>query len=131
MVLAVDPTTPGVFRGSLRPNKVGTIRLELRDGRTADGETLDSARLEVVLPSEETRDASADHASLAAIVQTTGGHWVAPSQAQDLLQLLDDSRRNRRVTEVDETPLAGRPFLLIFLLLAAAEWLLRRRLDLA
>ncbi len=131
LLLAADTSTPGVFRGSFRPSTIGTFRLELRDGRTADGETLDSARLEVVLPSEETRDSSADHDTLAAIVQATGGHWVAADQAEDLLLLLDDSRRIRRVTEVAETPLAGRPFLLLFLLLAAAEWLLRRRLDLA
>jgi len=131
VLLAPVPEEPGVYRGRLRPARPGSLLLYLAENEEADGETLATARLEVVLPSRETRDTSQDAATLARIAALTGGQVVPVDRAGELLEVLDGRERARRTLATRELPLAGLPILFLFLFLAAGEWLLRKWTDLS
>ena len=125
------PEEPGRYRGRFRPGELGPLSLVLTDDGSAEGEILASARLTVNLPSAEMRITAQDTAALEALCERTGGRLVPIDRANDLLDALDGRERLTRTLASQDVPLDGRTALLVFLVLAAAEWLLRKRMNLS
>ena len=121
---------PGTYRGLLRPSTLGQRILFLTRDGTQDGEELASEFLEVVAPSLEMRWTAQDPVLLQALAEKTGGLTVTSSDLSPLLERLDGRERIVRTLASQEKPLPGKPLLILFLLLAGAEWLFRKWRDL-
>lgn len=131
LLLAAVPDQLGTFRGRFRAAALGPGVVYLTASDTAEGETLASARFNVTLPSREMRETSQDEAALSTLVAATGGTLVQAADAGDLFAQLDGRERLTRLIASHDRPLDGRFPLLLFLGLAAAEWLLRKRQNLS
>ncbi|MAW60359.1 MAG: hypothetical protein CMJ94_05935 [Planctomycetes bacterium] len=131
LVLAAVPDQIGTFRGRFRASTLGPGMVYLTASDTPEGEALASARFNVSLPSREMRETSQDEAALAALTASTGGTLVQAADASKLFAQLDGSERLTRLIASHDRPLDGRLPLLLFLVLAAAEWLLRKRQNLS
>ncbi|MBC8330036.1 MAG: hypothetical protein H8E31_14955 [Planctomycetes bacterium] len=129
--LAPVPDSPGLYRGALRPSSPGQFGLVLTDDGRADGEVLASARLTVLLPSAEMRITAQDRAALVRLTRLTGGRLVDIDRADVLLDQLDGREKLTRTLATHDLPLDGATAMSLFLLLAAAEWLLRKRSNLS
>jgi hypothetical protein len=129
--LAAVPGEPGRFRGVLRPSAPGLHGLVLTDDGSAEGEVVAGARLTVVLPSAEMRSTAQDRAALVLLTSRTGGELVDLDRADELLGVLDGRDRLVRTLATRDEPLDGGGALALFLLLAAGEWLLRKRSNLS
>jgi len=121
---------PGTYRGLFRPLTLGQRTLFLTRDGTQDGEELASEFLEVVAPSLEMRWTAQDSVLLQALAEKTGGLTVTSSDLSPLLERLDGRERIVRTLASQEKPLPGKPLLILFLLLAGAEWLFRKWRDL-
>ncbi|KAA3605697.1 MAG: hypothetical protein DWQ01_18875 [Planctomycetota bacterium] len=124
--LSPVPDQAGIYRGQVRGNAQGPKLIYLTEDGTADGPVLAQARFQVVLPSKELRETSQDQRVLNLLSERTGGRLVSPDQANRLLDVLDGKDRLKRTLASRDEPLDQWPFLLAFLLLAAAEWLGRK-----
>lgn len=124
--LAPVPEQPGTYRGRFRPTEVGAGVLYLTAEGLADGTPETSARFEVVLPSAEMRVTAQDAAALELLAARTGGLLVPAERGHDLLERLDGRERAVRTLGSQDRPLPGTPILLLFLLLACCEWLVRK-----
>lgn len=129
--LAPVPGQPGIYRGVLRAAETGSHQVVLTEDADPDGVVLASARFSAVLPSLESRVASQDPVALREISGRTGGTLVPIQQADRLLDRLDGSERLSRTLASRDLPLDGPPLLILFLALACAEWLLRKRTNLS
>ena len=129
--LAPMPDSPGLYRGALRPAAPGRYGLVLTDDGSADGEPLASARLTVLLPSAEMRITAQDRDALRQLTRITGGRLVDIDRADELLDELDGRDKLVRTLATHDTPLDGAGAMSLFLLLAAVEWLLRKRSNLS
>ena len=119
------------YRGRWRATKTGMHRFRLTLDFHPDQDTLATASAEAVLPSQELQWVASDDKALAEIVKPTGG-LVAPIQKRnEVLPHLDGKERKTRILSSKETPLQPIHFILGFLVLACAEWLLRKRVDLS
>jgi len=125
------PEQPGIYRGRIRASSVGQARIFMTEDGDVDGEVVASARYNVHLSSREMADTSQDEAALVALAGRTGGHLLPISRANDLLDTLDGNDRITRVISSAIRDLDPWPFLALFLVLAAAEWLLRKRMNLS
>ena len=129
--LAAVPNQTGTFRGRFRASALGSSSIYLTENDQADGEILASVRFHATLPSVEMRDTSQDTAALAQLTQATNGMLVQADEANQLFTRLDGKERLTRLIASHDHPLDGRLLLIIFLLLATSEWLLRKRLNLS
>ncbi len=129
--LAPLPGSPGRYRGVLRPSTPGALGLLLTDDGSREGEVLASARLNVLLPSAEMRATAQDREALERLTGQTGGLLVDLDRADELLRELDGRDKLVRTLASRDLPLDGGTALSLFLLLAAAEWLLRKRSNLS
>ena len=125
------PEQPGIYRGRLRAANVGQARVFMTEDGDVDSEVLASARYNVHLSSREMANTTQDEAALIALAGRTGGHMVPISRADELLDTLDGKDRVTRVISSSIRELEAWPFLGLFLVLAAAEWLLRKRMNLS
>jgi len=122
---------PGIYRGRLRASTPGAARVYLTADGDADSEAVASARFHVSLPSREMADTSQDRELLTALTGRTGGMLVYAENADQLLDTLDGRERVTRILNSSREPLSPWPFLGLALLCAAAEWILRKRLNLS
>ncbi|MDA1113648.1 MAG: hypothetical protein O3A95_05030 [Planctomycetota bacterium] len=122
---------PGIYRGRLRASTPGAARVYLTADGDPDSEAVASARFHVSLPSREMADTSQDRALLTAITGRTGGMLVSSEEANLLLETLDGRERVTRILNSSREPLSPWPFLGLAILCAAAEWILRKRLNLS
>jgi len=122
---------PGIYRGRLRASTPGAARVYLTADGDPDSEAVASARFHVNLPSREMADTSQDRALLTALAGRTGGMLVDAASADSLLDTLDGRERVTRILNSSRKPLNPWPFLTLILLCAAAEWILRKRLNLS
>lgn len=129
--LLAAPERPGVFRGRLRATVPGSFLLVLPDPDAPTAEPLATSRFEAVLPSRETARTTADAASLRAVASGTGGEAVTLEDADALLGRLDGRERVTRVLASRHEPLPAGAVLTLLLVLAAAEWILRKILNLS
>lgn len=122
---------PGIYRGRLRASAAGPARVYLTADGDPDSEAVASARFHVNLPSREMADTSQDHVLLTALSGRTGGMLLDVSDADRLLDTLDGRERVTRILNSSRDPLNPWPFLGLILGFAAAEWILRKRLNLS
>lgn len=122
----VRTARPGEFAATLAPDEVGRFVARIPAGAAAGAETA----FECERPDDETRKASADHATLESIARETGGEVLRP---EDLARLPDLLPKRSVVTEhATYEPLWDTPLsLLLIVLLATVEWLGRRWMRLA
>lgn len=126
-------TSDGLHAAAWAPESVGRFTLRIADPdllRLGAGRT--EAQVEVVRPDDEWRDPEADHESLAALAEATGGALIEPDQAS--LANLPTQLPDRSVVvpipivePIWSSPLA----LIVALLLLLAEWIGRRLLRYA
>lgn len=131
LLLAAVPDQAGTFRGRFRASALGPGSVSLTASDTPEGEVLASARYNVTLPSREMRVTSQDEVGLRGLVEATGGMLVQAEDANELFARLDGRDRLTRLIASHDRPLDGRLPLLLFLGIAAAEWLLRKRQNLS
>jgi uncharacterized membrane protein len=126
--LAASPGRPGVFQGSTALDRTGQWQARAeRDGKLAA-----SASFEVALPARESADPSPDPEALAALAERTGGRALALGQARQLLAELPGGEELRRPIAARLEDAWDRGWTLaLAVLLLGAEWLLRKRQDLA
>lgn len=129
--LLAIPGESGLFRGLFRPHDTGDFNFVMTADGNPDGEVLDSEVLNVVLPATEMRDTSQDVRVLKLLSESTGGDYFQATQATQLLKKLDGSERVVRTISSRDTALADGRLLALFMLLATAEWLLRKRSNLS
>jgi len=125
------PEQPGIYRGQLRAASIGQARVFMTADGNVDSEVIASARYNVHLSSREMANTTQDETALIALAGRTGGQLVAVERAADLLDTLNGKNRVTRVTSSAIHNLEAWPFLTLFLILAAAEWLLRKRMNLS
>lgn len=130
LLLAPDPTRPGVFGGRLRVAQPGSVLLQLPHPDGPGAEPLATARFEAILPSREMARTTPDAPALRALAERTGGRFLLLEQADELLGELDGRERIERVLASRSEPLDARWILAALLLLAAGEWLLRKSMNL-
>ena len=130
-VLSPVADQPGIYRGRLRASSPGPSRVYLTADGDPDSEAVASARFHVSLPSREMADTAQDRALLTAISGRTGGMLLDVTEADRLLDTLDGRERITRVLNSSRENLNPWPFLILFLGFAAAEWILRKRLNLS
>lgn len=131
LLLAAVPDQTGTFRGRFRASALGPGMVYLSANDSPEGEALASARFNVTLPSREMRETSQDEIALRSLTEATGGMLVQAADAKTLFAQLDGRERLTRLIASHDRPLDGRLPLALFLLLAAAEWLLRKRQNLS
>lgn len=122
---------PGIYRGRLRASTLGSTRVFLTEDHQRDSEIVASARFHVHLSSREMSDLSLHADALSLLARRTGGRMVAAEEADSLLRELDGSQGITRVLSSTSRDLDAWPFLALFLVLAVAEWLLRKRMNLS
>ena len=130
-MLSPVPDQPGIYRGRIRASSLGPARVFMTEDGDVDSEVIASARFNVHLSSREMANVSQDQVALAALASRTGGQLVPMDRANDLLDTLDGKNRVTRVISSAIRDLEAWPFLALFLVLAAAEWLLRKRMNLS
>jgi hypothetical protein len=96
---------------------------------TKDGQTIGStsARFLVFDDDRELRNPAADLALLRAVARESGGTYLPPEKLKDHLKSLGDQVVPDYVTQQEILLWDNWPFLLIFTVLLAAEWWLRKR----
>ena len=125
------PGRPGVFHARFRSSELGDHSFLFTADGSPEGEILASSHFEVILPSVEMRKTSQNTELLSRITNRTGGMLVGPEAANDLLGILNGSERRVRTLASFDEPLDGRLLLSLFLVLACAEWFLRKRSNLS
>jgi hypothetical protein len=126
-------TSEGLHAAAWAPESVGRFTLRIADPdllRLGAGRT--EVQVEVVRPDDEWRDPEADHESLAALAEATGGALIEPDRASlaNLPTRLPDRSVVVPIPIVEpiwSSPLA----LIVALLLLLAEWIGRRLLRYA
>lgn len=124
--LSASPTaTPGQYAVSFPAGTPGEYRVQATARRGGAVLGSDSRTLEVTNPPGELADA-ARPAVLEAIAEATGGRALPLAQARELTGLLPLAPDVEERT-VDLRPTRTLAFFMVVLVLAAADWLLRRR----
>ncbi len=124
--VAADPSrTVGVYRATIRATTPGEVRIRAVAERA--GETIgeDTRTVEVVPPVGELTDAARPEV-LRAIADETGGRYLPLEQAAEMARLLPLERETEERT-VHLRPTREWWFFALILVVAAADWLLRRR----
>jgi hypothetical protein len=126
-----DAASTGDYRAAFVADAPGRydLAVTLAD---AEGEAVASAEeyVDVSTAGREFRDQALGRRILDRVAAETGGRIVAAGDASELLARIDDSRGSRTVLR--RLPLWDAPVLLLAALaLACADWLLRRRRNLA
>ncbi|MCX8229474.1 MAG: hypothetical protein OTJ44_05920 [Planctomycetota bacterium] len=129
--LSPVPGEDNRYRGRWRATKIGMHRFRLTLDFHPDQETMATALVEAVLPSQELQWIASDEKSLSELVQPTGGLVVSVQERNEILSLLDGRERKTRILSSKETPLQPIYFIFGFLGLACTEWILRKRVDLS
>ncbi|MEZ5979939.1 MAG: hypothetical protein R3F34_17245 [Planctomycetota bacterium] len=127
LVLPAEDGRPGTYTGELevdRPGSYGAF-VEL-DGRRAS-----TVSFEVVLPSKENQDPTPDPARCLAMAQISGGTSVELGRFGDVLQAFPEGAERREpMSSTLEDAWDRLGVLLAALAVLAAEWLLRKRVEL-
>lgn len=119
----------GRYTGVFVPTDPGAYVIDSRDPAVA-GLPLE-ARFEAFYPDDELRTPQPDHPFLAELATATGGQMLDSAKLRDLASLLPN-REIKILGNPDVETLWDKPIVLIlFLLLAAAEWVGRRLTRLA
>ncbi|RKY16161.1 MAG: hypothetical protein DRQ55_18560, partial [Planctomycetota bacterium] len=122
---------PGVFGGSLLATEIGPYRFWLEDPADASATPRSPRIVSVSSPSLETDDAVLDELLLQRIAARSGGRYERLENVADLLASFDDPKRERPLDEPEREEIwAGFGPLSLLTLLAAAEWILRKRRNL-
>ena len=117
---------PGMFQAVFTPDRPG--RYVIRDP-SADEKTANSAAVDVTPSTLEQREPAMQEALLRKMAELSGGRYYAMTDLPTLPEALHEEVRTvavRRDHEMWDLPVV----LAVVLLLAGAEWLLRRRYDL-
>jgi hypothetical protein len=131
-VLAAQPDEPGAFSASFVASEAGSYRLWLEDPDAPDAGPRSPRIVTASLPSLENDDPLLDEALLRNLAAQGGGRYARLADARGLLDSLRDPARERAVDEPEREELwAGWPPLLLLLGLASAEWVVRKRANLA
>ncbi len=125
--LAAAPGRPGLYRGSLEPERPGLHRVWIE----ISGKRVSSSEFEVVLPSRENADPSPDPDTLSELSVATGGAAVDLARLDDLLAELPggEERREPISSRLDDVWDRWATLLLVLAVLSV-EWILRKRLEL-
>jgi hypothetical protein len=116
---------PARYRGAFTPLRPGGYEIRLTDAGVLP--VSPASRIDAVAENDELRSPQTDHPALAALAEATGGRTLRP----DDLEALPDALPNRRVI----VPLAPEVRTLwdhwapltLLLMIAGAEWVIRRR----
>ena len=125
-VLQPDPLEPGVYNADWTAEKPGSYLTEViaRRGNEETGRDVITFRREDGVA--ENFHAEQNKDLLEKLAQQTGGHYYAPSDAQKLAEEISYSDAGITVRETKD--LWNMPVVFLFLLLlAASEWILRRK----
>jgi len=116
---------PARYRGAFTPLEPGSYEVGLANQGSLPADP--AAQFEVIALNDELRAPQTDHDALREIAALTQGRFLAPSDLQQLPQLLP----NRRVIvplAPETKALWDHPFpLTLIVVIASAEWILRRR----
>jgi hypothetical protein len=125
--LALDPATPGLYRGTFDPDRPGVWRASIESA----AEVLASLEVQVRLPMLENRDPTPDPAALARLSGATGGKAVALGSIDTLFDELPGGEEWHEPVSAELRDVWDGPYtLLALLLLLSVEWLLRKRWEL-
>ncbi|GEM_PF-7056866 len=124
-VIAEASGTPGVYRALMQAAEPGELRLRAIAERGGERLGDDAVTVEVIEPVGELTHAARPEV-LEAIAAETGGRYLPLERADELAELLP------LAPEVEQRPVMLRParewwFFSLIVLIAAADWLLRRR----
>ncbi|MEW6072999.1 MAG: hypothetical protein AB1726_10475 [Planctomycetota bacterium] len=125
--LVLAENRPGVYRGGLQMERPGLYRAWIEAG----GERVATAEFEVRLPSHEAADPSPDPEALALLARKTGGRALSLVKIGALADELPggEERREPISSRLEDAWDRGSTLLLALGLLAA-EWILRKRVEL-
>lgn len=129
--LVADPAQTGHFRGQVLAASSGEHRIYCTEDGSAESRVVAAVRFSAILPSLELQNASRDQAALELLTSRCRGRLVEMEQADALLASYDGRERLRRTISARNLPLDRAPWLALLVLLLAAEWILRKRSDLA
>jgi uncharacterized membrane protein len=125
--LAGDGERPGVFRGTLEPDRPGLYRAWIE----VAGERVSATEFEVVLPSLENRDPAPDPGLMREVARLSGGRAVELARLQDLWQEFPGGEERREPISSRLEDVWDRwATLLVALAVLALEWVLRKRWEL-
>jgi uncharacterized membrane protein len=126
LLLIPDPSTPGVYFGSLPAGSEGDYVLR---GQTSEAEVTGSVEFAVATDPLEDRDTGAKPEIAASIAKAAGTKVVAPGDLAELVENIAAPEISRVVSR--ELELWDTPILYILLLIfVGMEWILRRRENL-
>ncbi len=124
--VVADPSrTEGVYRATVRPAAPGSYRLRAVAERGGEELGEDTRTVEVIEPIGEVTDAARPEV-LEAIAAETGGSYRPIERADEMAELLP-LEPERRQRQVRLHPARMWWFFAMILIVAAADWLLRRR----
>lgn len=125
--LALVPGRPGAFRGALDVERPGHHRVWIEE----DGAERTSSGFEITLPSRESADPSPDPAALVELAVATGGTHLTLAEIELLFEQFPGGEEQREpISARFEDAWDRWTSLLVILGLLAAEWLLRKRMNL-
>lgn len=126
IILVADPTTPGVYFGSLPAGSEGNYVLR---GQTNDAEITGSVEFTVATDPLEDRDTGAKPEIATSIAKAAGTKVVAPAELASLVDNISAPEMSRVISQ--ELELWDTPILyLLLLIFVGLEWTLRRRENL-
>lgn len=128
-VTPMSPTADGQrFRGAMTPPGDGFYRVELK-GTAGDRTTAAELKFNVGAPSREMQNTRLNEGLLRSLAQQTNGGYYSLLEAEDILTRIRN--QTMQVEQRKEQPLVDSPWAFgVFLMLAFAEWTLRRRKQL-
>ncbi len=129
--LTLEQTAGGEYERSIVRSQPGVYQLWITGDET-NGETRHAlTSVTVAVPRLEAENPVLDRALLRDVARVTGGEYLDLHQSRRLLELLDDEERVRRLSDPERRDLWSSWWvLLVFVGLFAAEWIVRKRLNL-
>ncbi len=127
MTLVLVPDRPGLYRASFEVERPGTYTAFVEN----EGQRVASADFDVVLPSRENADPSPDPALLSSLSSLTHGEARDLPHVRDILDAFPGGKEQRQPISSELHDAWDRWLTLIAaVVVLAAEWVLRKRLEL-
>jgi hypothetical protein len=123
------PDKPGRYKATLRASRTGVFQLTALKGDPKAGEKVQPKTIRIDLPKAEALRTEADRAAMENLA-TRAENFRTIDRAGDLAKLIPDDRKTA-VREVPRELWNSNLMLLIIVLLLTAEWILRKKYNMA
>ncbi len=129
--LILEQTAGGEYERSIVRSQPGVYQLWIGGEETNENARHALTSVTVAVPRLEAENPVLDRALLKDVARVTGGQYVDLHQSRKLIELLDDEERVRRLSDPERRDLWSSWWvLLLFVGIFAAEWIIRKRLNL-